>query len=91
MLNNHHFDATEHPVRIAGEGARFTRRHISPKDQKRWIFIQYGMVAAMEAVNDAGITLPLSQPERVGVLVGVDWDFKPLSKRLTSKTKGANA
>ena len=68
-----HFDATEHPVRIAGEVSAFSPDgHISPKDQKRMdLFIQYGMVAAMEAVNDAGITLPLSQPERVGVLVGV--------------------
>ncbi|MGB0647046.1 MAG: beta-ketoacyl synthase N-terminal-like domain-containing protein, partial [Bradymonadia bacterium] len=68
-----HFDATEHPVRIAGEVSAFSPDAcITPKDQKRMdLFIQYGMVAAMEAVSDAGLTLPLPNPERIGVLVGV--------------------
>lgn len=67
------FDPTEHPVRIAGEVSDFDpSAHISPKELKRMDrFIKFALVAALEAVSDADLEVPVIRPERVGVLVGV--------------------
>ncbi len=67
------FDATEHPVRIAGEVGNFDPElFVGRKDARKMDrFIQFAVVAAHMAVEDAGLTLPLVEPDRVGVLVGV--------------------
>ena len=67
------FDSDPHPVRIAGEVSDFDpSEHISPKELKRMDrFIQFALVAALDAVADAGLEVPVANPGRVGVLVGV--------------------
>ena len=67
------FDPAEHPVRIAGEVPSFDpSQHIAPKELKRMDrFIQFALVAALDAVADAKLEIPVTTPERVGVLVGV--------------------
>ena len=67
------FDTETHPVKIAGEVQTFDPgRHITPKELKRMDrFIQFALVAALDAVKDADLSTPVHNPERVGVLVGV--------------------
>ena len=57
----HIFDTETHPVKIAGEVQTFEPgRHITPKSLKRMDrFIQFALVAALDAVNDAGLTTPV--------------------------------
>ena len=67
------FDASTLPVRVAGEVRGFSPDGVvEPKDLKKIdIFIQYALVAAHEALADAGLPYPVPTPERVGVIVGV--------------------
>jgi 3-oxoacyl-[acyl-carrier-protein] synthase II len=67
------FDASQLPARVAGEVRGFeSDRFIERKDLKKMdIFIQYAVGAAHLAVDDAGLAVPLVEPERVGVIVGV--------------------
>ncbi len=67
------FDTTQFDVKIAGEIKGFDPNPwISKKDQKKMDrFIELSIVASMLALEDAGITLPLSEPEHCGVLIGV--------------------
>jgi 3-oxoacyl-[acyl-carrier-protein] synthase II len=88
-----HFDPETHPVRIAGEVPSFDpSQDITPKELKRMdLFIQYGLVAALAAVRDAGLEIPVQNPERVGVLVGVGLGgLKTIEEALeVLRTKGA--
>ena len=67
------FDASPLPARIAGEVRDFdAERFIERKDVKKMdVFIQYAVAAAVMAVDDAALPLPLVAPERTGVIVGV--------------------
>jgi 3-oxoacyl-[acyl-carrier-protein] synthase II len=67
------FDASVVPARVAGEVRDFEpERFIERKDLKKMdIFIQYAVGAALLAVDDAALPLPLADPERTGVIVGV--------------------
>jgi 3-oxoacyl-[acyl-carrier-protein] synthase II len=67
------FDASSLPARVAGEVRDFEpERFIERRDLKKMdIFIQYAVGAAQMAVEDAALPLPLGQPERTGVIVGV--------------------
>jgi 3-oxoacyl-[acyl-carrier-protein] synthase II len=67
------FDASTLPVRIAGEVRDFEpERFIERRDLKKMdSFIQYALAAAQLAVDDAHLALPLTAPERTGVIVGV--------------------
>ena len=67
------FDASRLPARIAGEVRDFDpERFIERKDVKKMdVFIQYAVAAAVMAVDDAALPLPLAEPERTGVIVGV--------------------
>ncbi len=67
------FDASDLPSRVAGEVPDFEpERFIERKDLKKMdIFIMYAVAAAQMAVDDAALALPLSSPERAGVIVGV--------------------
>jgi 3-oxoacyl-[acyl-carrier-protein] synthase II len=66
------FDTTNFPVTIAGEVKGFdVGQFLSAKEARRYdTFIHYGLVATMEAVNDAGLEGYTGDKERVGVCVG---------------------
>jgi len=66
------FDASTFPVRFAGEVKDFDVGHyLSAKEARRYdTFIHYGLVAAMEAIADAGLDGYAGDRERVGVCVG---------------------
>jgi len=66
------FDASEFPVRIAGEARGFNvADYLSPKDARRMdTFIHYGLAAGIQAVKDAGIEAPGAEAERFGVNIG---------------------
>jgi 3-oxoacyl-[acyl-carrier-protein] synthase II len=67
------FDASVVPARVAGEVPDFEpERWIERKDLKKMdLFIHYAIAAAAMAVEDAALPLPLAEPERVGVIIGV--------------------
>jgi 3-oxoacyl-[acyl-carrier-protein] synthase II len=66
------FDPALFSCQIAGDVKNFdVGQYLNPKDARRMdIFIQYGMVAAMEAVNDAGLEVTEENAERIGVNIG---------------------
>jgi 3-oxoacyl-[acyl-carrier-protein] synthase II len=66
------FDAAALPSRVAGEVRGFAaERFLERKEQRRTDpFTQYALAAAQLATEDAGLSLPLARPERVGVIVG---------------------
>jgi 3-oxoacyl-[acyl-carrier-protein] synthase II len=66
------FDPSPFNVQIAGEVKNFdAEQYLSVKDARRMdIFIQYGMVAAMEAVKDSGLEVTEENAERIGVNIG---------------------
>lgn len=66
------FDATDMPVKIAGEVRDFdVANYLSPKEARRYdTFIHYGIAAAMDAIRDAGIDAHPADAERIGVCVG---------------------
>jgi len=66
------FDASEFPVKIAGEVKDFNPEDfIDKKEVKKMdLFIQYSMAAAQFAMADSGLVIDESNAERVGVLVG---------------------
>ncbi len=66
------FDPSEFSSQIAGEVKNFdASNYISPKDIKKMDpFIHYGIAAAKEAVEDAGIDANPDFAERVGVIIG---------------------
>jgi 3-oxoacyl-[acyl-carrier-protein] synthase II len=66
------FDASDLPVRIAGELKNFDpRQYIDFKEARRMSRCsQVAVAAAQAALADAELTLPLANEERVGVLVG---------------------
>ncbi len=67
------FDSAGFPVRIAGEVPDFEpERFIERRDLKKMdSFIQYAVAAAQMAVDDGALPVPLAEPERTGVIVGV--------------------
>ena len=67
------FDAQNFSVKIAGEVKAFDPQvWINKREARRMDrFIQFAVAAAKLAVEDAGIELPLVEPERCGSLVGV--------------------
>jgi len=66
------FDASGYKTRIAAELKGFDPRdHFSAKEVRRLDrFIQYALVAAREAVRDAGLVLDDGQGERAAVILG---------------------
>ena len=66
------FDASTFETRFACEVKDFTPEGVlDRKDAKRMDrFVQFAVVAAHEALKNAGLTLPVQDPERFGVLVG---------------------
>lgn len=66
------FDCSMLDSRIAGEIKDFTpHKLINPKDAKRMErFTLLGVSAALEAWEDAGLSVDTTNPERIGVVVG---------------------
>jgi 3-oxoacyl-[acyl-carrier-protein] synthase II len=45
--------------------------YITPKDARRMdAFMQYGVVAGMQAMRDSGLEVTAANSERIGVLMG---------------------
>lgn len=74
-----HFDTTDYRSKIAGLVKDFDiSQYMSAKDARRYdIFVQYGVVAATQALKNAGLIDGLQaepvkgiDPERIGVLIG---------------------
>lgn len=57
---------------IAGEVKNFDpKEYLNPKDARRMdTFIQYGLVAALEAFNDSGLEVNDTNAERIGTSIG---------------------
>jgi len=66
------FDASDLPVKIAGEVSGFNAEDFIDKKEikKMDLFIQYAMGAAHFAMEDSGFVINEENAERVGVLVG---------------------
>ena len=67
-----HFDASLYESRIAGEVRNFKPHpFISSKDLRRMErFVQFGVTAAKNAIDESGIDISKEDPYRIGVLVG---------------------
>jgi 3-oxoacyl-[acyl-carrier-protein] synthase II len=67
-----HFDTSDFSVRIGGSIKDFdATEYIPRKDLKKMDpFIQYGMAAGSQAIDDAGLVIDESIANRVGVAVG---------------------
>ncbi len=66
------FDASNFPVRIAGQVPDFNaEERIEKKEVKKMdLFIQYAVAASMEAFEDSGLKVTEGNAERVGVYIG---------------------
>ncbi|MCE9633508.1 MAG: beta-ketoacyl-ACP synthase II [Methylophilales bacterium] len=66
------FDPSAFASQVAGEVRDFeVTQYLSPKEARRMdAFIQFGMVAGMEAVKDAGLEVTEQNAERIGVSIG---------------------
>ncbi len=77
------FDASDMPVRIAGEVRAFNPEDFIDKKEikKMDLFIQYALAAAHFAMVDSGLVIDESNAERVGVLVGAGLGGLPTIER----------
>lgn len=67
------FDTTDFPCRFSASIPQFDPEQsgIASKDTKKMdLFIQYGLAAAMEAINDSGLDLDTIDLDKVGVAMG---------------------
>ncbi len=66
------FDTSSFPVHIGGEIRDLNLEpYFTPKDARRMdAFMQYGVVAGMQAMRDSGLTVTEANSDRVGVLMG---------------------
>lgn len=77
------FDASDMPVKIAGEVSGFdAEKYIDKKEIKKMdLFIQYSLAAAHYAMEDSGLVINDENAERVGVLVGAGLGGLPSIER----------
>ena len=66
------FDASRHACRFAAEVKDFDPTgFIEPKEAKRWDrYCKFGVVAAKQALADAGLEISSANAERIGVSIG---------------------
>ncbi len=66
------FDASAHACRFAAEVKDFDPTgFLEPKESKRWDrFSKFGVVAAKQAVADAGLSIEEENSSRIGVIIG---------------------
>jgi 3-oxoacyl-[acyl-carrier-protein] synthase II len=66
------FDAGQFPVRFAGSVKDFdVERYINRKEAKKMdVFIHYGIAAAVQAIQDAGLAVTEANAERIGLFIG---------------------
>ncbi|MFN3713366.1 MAG: beta-ketoacyl-ACP synthase II [Alcanivoracaceae bacterium] len=67
-----HFDTGQYSTRFAGMVPEFNLEdYLSVKDARKMdVFIQHGMVAAIQAVRDSGIEVTEQNAGRIGVAIG---------------------
>lgn len=67
-----HFDVTLYSSKIAGVVKKFDcGNNISVKEQKKMdMFIQYGIISAIQAIKDSGLEINESNSKRIGVAIG---------------------
>jgi 3-oxoacyl-[acyl-carrier-protein] synthase II len=77
------FDASDFPVKIAGEVKDFNAEDFIEKKEikKMDLFIQYALAAAQFAMEDSGLVINDENAERVGVLVGAGLGGLPTIER----------
>jgi 3-oxoacyl-[acyl-carrier-protein] synthase II len=80
------FDASDLPVKIAGEVKGFVAEDFIDKKEikKMDLFIQYSLAAAHFAMEDSGLVINEENAERVGVLVGAGLGGLPAIERYHS-------
>ncbi|CAM3652079.1 3-oxoacyl-[acyl-carrier-protein] synthase 2 [Vibrio aerogenes CECT 7868] len=72
IVDIEHFDATGFSTRFAGLVKDFNcEDYISKKDARKMdLFIQYGVVAGIQALDDSGLVITEENAPRVGVAIG---------------------
>ncbi len=67
-----HFDASRHSTQIAAEVKGFdATERIDPKTARQMdTFVQYAATAALDAIDDSGLSITEENGPRVGVLIG---------------------
>jgi 3-oxoacyl-[acyl-carrier-protein] synthase II len=77
------FDTTGFNTLISASVANFdATRYLSTKEVRKIdTFIQYGFVAAKEAIEDSGLVIAEENPERIGVAIGSGVGGLPLIER----------
>ncbi|MGB1465458.1 MAG: beta-ketoacyl-ACP synthase II [Alcanivorax nanhaiticus] len=72
IRNIEHFDTEPFATRFAGLVPEFdVSEYLSPKEARKMdIFVQYGLIAAIQAVRDAGLDMEKVDAERVGAAIG---------------------
>ena len=72
IRNIEHFDTESFATRFAGLVPEFDiADYLSPKDARKMdVFIQYGLVAAIQAIRDAGLDMEKEDADRVGASFG---------------------
>jgi len=66
------FDASNFKSQVAGEVKNFNPDlYLNPKDSRRMdTFMQFGLVAGIEAIKDSGLEITEHNAERIGVSIG---------------------
>ncbi|WP_076409960.1 beta-ketoacyl-ACP synthase II [Shewanella sp. UCD-KL12] len=77
------FDASEFSTQFSGSVKDFNiETYLSKKDARKMdLFIQYGMAAGIQAVEDAGIEMDKLDPARVGTAIGAGMGGMPLIEK----------
>ena len=66
------FDVSDYSVRFSASVKNFdVTPYMDPKEARRVdVFVQYGMAAAIQAIEDSGIEVPEDEADRYGVAIG---------------------
>ncbi|EKO3891043.1 beta-ketoacyl-ACP synthase II [Vibrio metschnikovii] len=72
IVNIEHFDTTNFSTRFAGLVKDFNcEEYMSKKDARKMdLFIQYGIAAGIQALDDSGLQITKANAPRVGVAIG---------------------